>query len=427
MEAAGRGYGGRMVTTVRRMQNLTVHDHRIEVPLVWGDASDDRTIEVHAAVVARDGGEQLPYLLYLQGGPGHEAPHPFAHPSGPSWLDSALGHYRVVLLDQRGTGASTPVTDAILERMPATDVAEYLTHLRADSIVRDAEAVREHLGAVTWSVLGQSFGGFTTLSYLSSDAASLADVFITGGLSAIGRHPDEVYALCYDKMRVASERYWHRFPEQRDAMRRLVDLADAGRIVLPTGEVVSPSRLRALGGLLGSDNGWQTLCSILNHDPATNAFRHDLAATLPYSGRNPLYYALHESCYADGYATDWSAERSAPADFREDVTLLTGEHVRRDWAQTVPAFQPWAEVVDLLAVHEWPRLYDAERIAASDPTGAAAIYVNDVFVPMEFSLETAALMPGVRTLVTSEHEHSGLRTGEVLPRLIDLAQHRRVR
>ena len=416
-----------MSTTVRRMQDLTVEDHVIEVPLVWGDPSDGRTISVHAAVVAREGGEALPFLVFLQGGPGNEAPTPFHQPTAPSWLDDALAHYRVVLLDQRGTGRSTPVSDAILDRMPAAEVAEYLTHLRADSIVHDAEAMREHLGAATWSTLGQSFGGFTTLAYLSTDAASLDDVFITGGLSAVGRHPDEVYATCYDKMRVMTERYYRRFPEHRDAMRRLVDLADAGRIVLPSGEVVSRSRLRSIGSLLGGDNGWQTLWSILEHDPETNAFRYDLADAMPFGGRNPLYYVFHESSYADGFATDWSAERTEPDDYREDVTLFTGEHVRREWSQTVPAFQPWAEVTDILATHAWPRLYDADRIRAADPTGAAAIYVNDVYVPVEFSLETAALMPGVQTWITSEHEHGGLRTGQVLPRLIDLARHRRVR
>ncbi|QEW01247.1 alpha/beta fold hydrolase [Microbacterium caowuchunii] len=416
-----------MATTVRRMQDLTVEDHLIEVPLVWGDPADSRTIDVHAAVVSREGGEDLPILTFLQGGPGGEAPTPFHAPAAPSWLDAALAHHRVVLLDQRGTGRSTPVSDSLLDRMPSAEVAEYLTHLRADSIVRDAEAMREHLGAATWSTLGQSFGGFTTLAYLSTDAASLADVFITGGLSAIGRHPDDVYALCYDKMRVMTERYYRRFPAHRDAMRRLVDLADAGRIVLPTGEVVSRSRMRSIGSLLGGDNGWQTLWSLLEHDPGTNAFRYDLAGALPFGGRNPLYYVFHESSYADGFATNWSAERTEPDDYREDVTLFTGEHVRREWARTVPAFQPWAEVVDLLATHAWPVLYDAERIAASGARGAAAIYVNDVYVPLEFSLETAALMPGVQTWITSEHEHSGLRTGEVLPRLIELAQHRRVR
>lgn len=416
-----------MATTVRRMQDLTVEDHFIEVPLVWGDPADTRTITVHAAVVSREGGETLPYLVFLQGGPGNEAPVPFHAPSAPSWLDAALAHYRVVLLDQRGTGKSTPVSDGILDELPAAEVAEYLTHLRADSIVRDAEALREHLGAASWSTLGQSFGGFTTLAYLSTDAGALDDVFITGGLSAIGRHPEDVYALCYDKMRVMTERYYRRFPEHRDAVRRLVDLADAGRIMLPGGEVVSRSRLRSIGSLLGGDNGWQTLWALLELDPTTNAFRYDLAAALPFGGRNPLYYVFHESSYADGFATDWAAERTEPDDFKDDVTLLTGEHVRRDWVRTVPAFQPWAEVVDILAVHEWPKIYDADRIREADPTGAAAIYVNDVYVPLEFSLETAALMPRVQTWVTSEHEHSGLRTGDVLPRLIDLAQHRRVR
>lgn len=416
-----------MPSTVRRLQDLTIEDHLIEVPLVWGDASDARTIDVHAAVVSREGGEDLPFLTFLQGGPGNEAPTPFHQPTAPGWLDAALAHYRVVLLDQRGTGKSTPVSDSILNLMPAVEVAEYLTHLRADSIVRDAEAMREHLGAETWSTLGQSFGGFTTLAYLTTDAASLDDVYITGGLSAVGRHPDDIYALCYDKMRVMTERYYRRFPEHRDAMRRLVDLADAGRIVLPSGEVVSRSRMRSVGSLLGGDNGWQTLWSILDADPSTNAFRYDLAGAMPFGGRNPLYYVFHESSYADGFATNWSAERTEPDDFREDVTLFTGEHVRREWSETVPAFQPWAEVTDLLAVQDWPSLYSADRIREADPTGAAAVYVNDVYVPLEFSLETAALMPGVQTWVTSEHEHSGLRTGDVLPRLIDLAQHRRVR
>lgn len=416
-----------MPSTVRRLQDLTIEDHLIEVPLVWGDASDARTIDVHAAVVSREGGEDLPFLTFLQGGPGNEAPTPFHQPTAPGWLDAALAHYRVVLLDQRGTGKSTPVSDSILDRMPAVEVAEYLTHLRADSIVRDAEAMREHLGAETWSTLGQSFGGFTTLAYLTTDAASLDDVYVTGGLSAVGRHPDDIYALCYDKMRVMTERYYRRFPEHRDAMRRLVDLADAGRIVLPSGEVVSRSRMRSVGSLLGGDNGWQTLWSILDADPSTNAFRYDLAGAMPFGGRNPLYYVFHESSYADGFATNWSAERTEPDDFREDVTLFTGEHVRREWSETVPAFQPWAEVTDLLAVQDWPSLYSADRIREADPTGAAAVYVNDVYVPLEFSLETAALMPGVQTWVTSEHEHSGLRTGDVLPRLIDLAQHRRVR
>ncbi|GAA2979027.1 pimeloyl-ACP methyl ester carboxylesterase [Microbacterium terrae] len=413
-----------MSVTTRRMQDLTVDDHTLTVPLVWGDAADTRTIDVHASVVTREGGETLPYLVFLQGGPGHEAPRPFHSPVSPSWLDDALAHHRVVLLDQRGTGRSTPVGDADLAR---PDLAEYLTHLRADAIVRDCEALRAHLGADTWSVLGQSFGGFTALAYLSTDAAALDDVYITGGLSAIGRHPDEVYTLTYDKMRAASERYYRRFPHHRDAVRRLADLASTGSLVLPGGEVASASRVRSIGSLLGSNDGWQTLWALLELDPSTNAFAHDLAAAMPYDARNPLYAVIHESSYADGHATRWSAERVEPADFRDDPTLLTGEHVRREWFDTVPVLEPWRDVALAVADHEWPSVYDAAAVAASDAHGAAAVYVNDVYVPLEFSLETAALLPGVTPWITSEHEHNGLRAGGVLPRLIDLAHGRRVR
>ncbi|MFC9985382.1 alpha/beta fold hydrolase [Microbacterium keratanolyticum] len=415
-----------MTTVVRRMQDLTVEEHTLTLPLVWADASDTRTIDVFAAVVTREGGENLPYLVFLQGGPGHEAPRPFHSPSSPMWLDAALAHYRVVLLDQRGTGRSTPVGDDLLQQgSPAA--AEYLTHLRADAIVRDCEAFRAHLGADTWNVLGQSFGGFTTLSYLSTDAASLDNVFITGGLSAIGRQPDDVYALCYDKMRTASEKYYRRFPEHRDAMRRLVDLAAAGEIVLPDGEVVSVSRLRSAGSALGTNDGWQTLWSLLELDPRSNGFRYDLQAAMPYDGRNPLYFAFHESSYADGHATRWAAERTEPADFAADPTLFTGEHIRREWTETVPAFQPWRAVALELAEFVWPRMYDRDAIAASGAHGAAAVYVNDVYVPYEFSMETAALLPDVKLYVTSEHEHNGLRSGPVLEHLIDLVHGRRVR
>ena len=415
-----------MAVSTRRMNDLTITDHTLTVPLVWGDSADSRTIVIFASVIAREGGEHLPFLVFLQGGPGHEAPRAFHAPTSPSWLDDALAHYRVVMLDQRGTGRSTPVGDRDLTRGTA-EVVEYLTHLRADSIVRDCEAMREHLGADTWSVLGQSFGGFTTLAYITTDAPSLEHVFITGGLSAVGRHPDDIYALTYDKMRDASERYYHRFPAHRDAMRRVADRAAAGEIVLPDGEVLSVSRLRSLGMLLGTNNEWQTLWQLLERDPLSNAFAHDVAAAMPYSARNPLYLAIHESSFSDGFVTDWSAERTEPEDFRADPTLLTGEHVRREWLDSVPGFQPWKDATLALAQVAWPTLYNAEVIAASGVRGAAAVYVTDAFVPLEFSMQTAALLPNVTPWVTSEHEHNGLRAGTVLSHLIDLAHGRRVR
>lgn len=412
----------------RHIGDLRIDDHTLTVPLDWGNPDDGRTIDIFASVVTRPGGEDLPYLTFLQGGPGCEAPRVTHSPTTPDWLDVALEHYRVVMLDQRGTGNSTPVGDKDLSK-GAAFLAEYLTHLRADSIVEDAEALREHLGAKQWNTLGQSFGGFTTLAYLTKHAESLDNVYVTGGLSAVGHHPDDVYGLCYEKMRAYSEAYYRRFPEHRDVVRSLVGMAERGEIVLPSGEVVSPSRIRSLGHILGADNGWITLHNLLERDPRTNAFLYDLEHALPFGGRDILYYVIHESSYSDGFVTDWSAERTFPDAFRRDPTLLTGEHVRREWADTVPAFQPWKEVIDKIAQVKWPKLYDAEVLKNSGATGAAAVYVNDCYVPHEFSLETSRLLPGVKTYVTSLHEHNGLRAsgGAVLRHLIDLAHGRKVR
>ncbi|SJM70038.1 alpha/beta fold hydrolase [Agrococcus casei] len=416
-----------MQTSSNSLGSLSLDDVEIRVSLT-ADASDSREITVFARVVAREGGGDLPLLVYLQGGPGVESPRPSLDPHSPPWLRTALEHHRVVFLDQRGTGASSAIDDRSLAG-GADHLAEYMQHFRADAIVRDCEALREHLGVERWSLLGQSFGGFTALRYVSEHSESLDRVFFTGGLPNVGGSIDDAYSTTYEKMRRASEQYYRRFPAHRERMRALLQQAASGSVVLPDGEVVSPSRVRSLGHLLGSNDAWLQLHTLLDADFASNRFLHDLAQALPFSGRNPVYAVLHESCWADGGATRWAAERVMPQDFVDDGTLFTGEHVRREWFDTVPSLQEWAEVADLLADHDWPALYDAEAIRASDVAGAAAVYVNDVFVPMEHSLATAELMPGLRLLVTSEHEHSGLRSsgGDVLEHLFDLASGKRLR
>jgi hypothetical protein len=156
---------------------------------------------------------------------------------------------------------------------------------------------------------------------------------------------------------------------------------------------------------------------------------HDLPALFPFGPRNPLYAVVHESSYADGHVTGWSAERTQPDDFAaDDSLLLTGEHLF-PWHFTEPAagLQPWAEVAGLLAEHPWPRLYDASVLADVDVPCAAAIYAHDAFVDRTFSEETADLLPGMRPWLTDEYHHNGLRTdgARVLDRLLDLARGRR--
>ena len=87
---------------------FTEREH--QVPLDHAEP-DGPTITVFTREVADPDGLDKPYLLFLQGGPGIEATRPTSPPSG--WMTRALKDYRVLLLDQRGTGRSTPVGTVI--------------------------------------------------------------------------------------------------------------------------------------------------------------------------------------------------------------------------------------------------------------------------------------------------------------------------
>lgn len=419
---------------------LLTRDHRIGVPFDRsgagdrfpdGSAAGSETITVYArevvllsdAVGAPEDGPAAdrPWLVFLQGGPGCESPRPSAD-GGAGWLGAVLEHYRVLLLDQRGTGASTPVDRADLGGNPA-GMARLLTHLRADEIVEDCEDLRRALGVERWSLLGQSFGGFCVTRYVSAHADSLECVYLTGGLPAVGHTVDEAYALTYEAMRLKSEDFYSRYPADRDRVAALVEAAARGEVRTAAGDVVGPTRLRGLGSTLGASGGIDALHHLLERDPASWAFRYDLGAMLPFGGRNPLYAVIHESCWADGGATRWAAERVRPTAFDDDPTLLTGEHVTRDSFAEDSTLRPWREAAEILAEHEWPRLYDEAALRVANVPGAAAVFARDVYVPMTTSLETASLMPRLRTWVTSEYEHNGSRAsgGAVFRRLHDLA------
>jgi pimeloyl-ACP methyl ester carboxylesterase len=414
-----------MRTTTETLPGLTLTNLFLDAPLDHADASAG-TIEVFARVVTGEGGSDRPYLVFLQGGPGHEAPRP-SLPSTPPWLPRLLADYQVVMLDQRGTGRSTPVS--AVASVPGADAAakaRYLTHLRADEIVNDCELVREALGAKTWTVLGQSFGGFTTVHYLSTHAESLAGALITGGLTAVGRPADDVYATTWQIMIEKSEAYYRWFPGDRDRVGELSRLCADGEVVLPNGDVVSPQRFRTVGNKLGMQGGAEALHYLFGLDHRSSAFRHDLAGLLPFEGRNPLYAVLHESSYADGVATRWSAERTMPARVHEDPTLLGGEHIHRSVFAEDSELRGFAEVAELIADHEWNQLYFPERLAQADVPVAAAVYHGDAFVPYEYSMQTAALLPDCRPWVTSEFEHNGLRMGtDVIDHLLGLLHGRR--
>jgi pimeloyl-ACP methyl ester carboxylesterase len=400
---------------------LLLVEHSFEVPLDHREEGGAK-ITVFAREVADPDGRDRPFLLFLQGGPGFEAPRPTRSPSSPGWLDAALSEFRVLMLDQRGTGRSTPI--GALDGMTPAEQAEYLSHFRADSIVRDAEHIRLQLGVDRWSVLGQSFGGFCVTTYLSLAPEGLREALITGGVPPVGRHIDDVYAKTYQSVLERNHRYLRRYPADRARIRAIRDQLEGDDVRLPCGDRLTWRRFRQLGSMLGMSDGAEHLHYLVELPHDSRAFLHDVANALSFA-RNPIYAILHEACYAEGAATRWSAERMLPEQWGHE-DLLTGEHVYPWMFEEYGALASLHEAAELLAEREWGPLYDRAALKASEVPAAAVIYAEDMYVDPEFSQSTAREIAGLRTWVTNEYEHNGLRAdGErILKRLLDLARGR---
>ncbi|SOB81800.1 alpha/beta fold hydrolase [Streptomyces sp. 1331.2] len=433
------------MSTVSRLPGIVTTDHVFQVPLDHA-APQGEQIEVYAREVVAAGRERddLPWLVFLQGGPGGKAARPLGRDA---WLERALDDYRVLLLDQRGTGRSTPATRQTLARRGGPQQqADYLAHFRADSIVRDAELIRTRLlGADRrWSVLGQSFGGFCTLTYLSIAPEGLTEAFITGGLAGLGSSADDVYRAAYPRVVHKNEDHYARFPQDVEAVRRIAaHLADSPA-TLPDGGLLTVEAFQALGLLLGGGSGSGTLHYLLEEAWVEGAAGPELSDTflagaqaqLSFAG-GPLYAVLHESIYGqrsvDQGGTAWSAERirkefpqfDARAALEADAPVLfTGEMIYPWMFDTDPALRPLKETANLLAARtDWPDLYDRARLAANSVPVVAAVYHDDMYVDTADSLETARAVRGLRTWITNEWEHDGLRVsgGKVLDRLIKMA------
>src|SRR5690348_15916335 len=206
---------------------LVLIDHELQVPLDHANPTGEQ-ITVFAREVAEPDGRDKPYLIFFQGGPGHEAFSVTGNPRGPGFLDRGLKDFRWLLLDQRGTGRSTPVD--------GSESAAYLKHFRADSIVRDAELLREALGVERWSILGQSFGGFCAFAYLSIAPDALREALITGGTPPVARPVDDIYRATFARMLERNRRYYERYPDDRERMRALVARLDAEPVLDPFGD-----------------------------------------------------------------------------------------------------------------------------------------------------------------------------------------------
>ena len=415
---------------------LVLKSHRFELPLDYANPSTK--ISVFAREVMAPGKENadLPYLVFFQGGPGSGSPRP-GGASG--WIKRALPEFRVLLLDQRGTGASTPITAQTLRHLSTPEAqADYVQHFRADNIVRDAEAIRKAIiGERQWSILGQSFGGFCAMNYLSFAPQGLKKVLITGGIPSLTATADDVYRATYPRLIAKNRRYYDRYPDDVQRVRDIVTYLAENDVQMPAGGRLTAQRFLQLGLSFGMSDGFEAAHYLIEEafvaTPQGREMNWTFLSGIEHAqsfNTHPIYTLLQEACYTQQSASDWSAGRLLAEfpEFNHDTDapiLFTGEMVYPWMMNVYPQLKPLKAAADLLAQKaDWPMLYDVERLRQNRVPVAAAVYYDDMYVHREFSEETARIVPNIKLWVTNEHEHNGLRAdGEgVVDRLLKMAR-----
>lgn len=125
-------------------------------------------------------------VLFLHGGPG----------AGCSSFDRRFfdpAHFRIVLLDQRGSGRSRPVGELTDNNMAAT--------------ARDIEQLREQLGIESWHVFGGSYGSTLALFY-AQEHPDRCKSLVLRGIWTLRR--EEIDWWLYG-MRMIQPEYWAKF------------------------------------------------------------------------------------------------------------------------------------------------------------------------------------------------------------------------
>lgn len=418
-----------------RHHGMELTDYEFTVPLDHEQPSGE-SLSIFARAVrnSEKAAETRPWLVFLQGGPGFPGPRPIKNDG---WLKRALDDYHVLLLDSRGNGRSSVVLPQTLSRRGnARAQADYLMHFRADSIVRDAELIRRQLAGeeVPWSVLGQSYGGFCAVHYLSAHPRGLREVFITGGVPPLSASPDEYYRHTYPEVQRKTRNFFARYPADREVCARIFDYLHRHDVLLPTGGPLTVRRFQQAGFMLGFDDGMENLhyllesafCPGVNGDELSLPFLRAFENSQSFE-TNPIFAVLHEACYTQGAASRWSAQR-VRAEFLDmdwapgRPPSFTGEMIYPWMFEDYTGLRPLREVAEILAGEErWPTLYDAGQLARNTVPCVAAVYAEDMYVPRALSEQTAQAIAGMKVWLTNEFEHNGLRASPaVFERLLAL-------
>lgn len=391
----------------------------------------------------------LPYLLYLQGGPGFGVDLSFSVDLGNALHKKK---YQTLWLDPRGTGLSTPITADIFQAKQMDDeaIAEYFKHFRADNIVRDCETIRHFLldgkknpEARKWTIFGQSFGGFCAATYLSFHSDGLKEVFVTGGIPPMVDSPDAVYEALVLKVEERNKVYYAKYPQDVRNVRRILDFLENSNVVTPNGGNLTVSRWLQLGIGFGFHGGidrvhqlvFQAITDLDTFGKLSYGLLDSVQRTQSFD-TNPIYAVLHEPIYCQGQMSSWSAHRIIQKNDKfvwgkvklmsDDVPIyFVGEMIFPDMFEDYHHLRPLRGAAELLAQDEdWPMLYDKEALKKNQVKVNAATYYDDMYVDFGLVQQTASVIGNVEQFITNQSFHNGLRkhTESILTVLFDLSK-----
>lgn len=408
--------------------------------------------------------EKHKLLAYIQGGPGFPCQAPLANSGYTKFLTDK--DYQILFLDQRGTGLSTPIeADTLARFVPRRPEdsdeeytkrqLEYILHFRADSIVEDLELARQHLiKDAKLSILGQSYGGFTSFTYLSKYPGSLREVMVTGGVPPINFGPDDVYTATYARTTERNVHYYRKYPQDVAHVKQILKYLAENDVLLPSGGRLSVERFQQLGLNFGGHGGTDSVHQLvfkLAYDlrllgkPSYQVLTA-IEGSLSFD-TNVIYALFQEAIYMDGNnktltCSDWSAGRlryrPENANFvykdsvleTDDPVYFTGEMVYQSMYDDYAELRPLKDLAYALHSHtDWSPLYDTEKLASiswEQVPIVSATYVYDQYVDFEITNKVKKAVfkdnGNLKQYITSEFFHNGVRAGadKVLGSLLDL-------
>lgn len=395
-------------------------------------------------------------IAYCQGGPGFPCAVPLSNSSITGFLIEK--GYQIVYYDQRGTGLSSPLEANTLLDLVKDDGSDdallpYILNFRADSIVEDMEVVRRALlgHEVKWLLLGQSYGGFCSFTYLSMYPLALEAVLITGGVPPIGQSPENVYKQTYKRTTERNEHYYRKYPGDMARVKQIVRYLSENVVLLPNGGTLSVERFQQLGIRFGATGGTEAIHQIVTtFSHALNTLGKPTYLVLnsiqneSSFDTNIIYALFQEAIYCDGpeFSSGWAAERMRMmqensnyvvtptlVDSKEKPIYFTGEMVYKLMYDDYKELSKLKKLAyDLHAYKAWNKLYDTsvlKKITWDVVPIVAATYYHDQYVDFKLTMDVKEkVLPkdNLRQYISSDHFHNGLRadTAKVLGSLFKL-------